>query len=223
MGLIIATSTIADGSMYQRNDPANAAVIKNREAFLAAHNITMEQTVRLPLTYEKADFCQYREVTNKDAKDGMFQTSLQPCDGLVTTERNLALFLPVADCVSAIFYDAAHHVLGLTHLGRHSLEQSGATKFVAYLSDRFGSNPQMIKVWLGPAPGKDAYPIWALDNKGMKEATFEQLHDAGILDTNITDNPAETDKDYTYFSYSEFLKGNRIEDGDHAMVAMMTD
>jgi copper oxidase (laccase) domain-containing protein len=221
MDPIVAVSTVADGSMFDRKDPGDPNVIENRKTFLAAHTITLDQTTRLKVTFDTDDFCRYSEASPTMKSEGMRGNLEVPYDALVTTEPNHALFLPLADCVGATFYDPAHHVLGLAHLGRHSLEQQGAQKFVEYLQARYNSEPGDIRVWLGPAPGKDVYPIWALDNKGMKEVTFEQLHTAGILDENIIDNPAETDKDQNYFSYSEFLKGHRENDGDHAMVAMM--
>jgi copper oxidase (laccase) domain-containing protein len=221
--IVVAISTVADGSMFQNYDPENRAVITHRKKFLDAHDISIDHTTRLKITYDTTDFCRYDEVTADHKSEGMFGGRDVAHDALVTKELNHALFLPVADCIAATFYDATNQVLGLAHLGRHSLEQNGGQKFVAYLKGRYGSDPKNIKVWLGPAPGKDVYQIWALDNKGMKEAVFEQLRAAGIQDEKITDTPAETDKDNTYFSHSEFLKGNRSSDGDHAMVAMMRD
>lgn len=223
MNLTVLTSKVSDGSMLNRDNPTDSTVIENRRAFMEAHGISLDQTTRVEVTFDfdTNNFCRYDEVTKEMMADGMYKPSSTPHDALVTTEPDHALFLPVADCVGATFYDPVHHVLGLAHLGRHSLEQQGGTKFVEYLKSHYDSDPKEMKVWLGPAPGKDAYPIWALDNKGMKEVTFEQLHAAGILDDNIIDNPAETDKDQDYFSYSEFLKGHRESDGDYAIVAIM--
>ncbi|HEY8992283.1 MAG TPA: polyphenol oxidase family protein [Candidatus Microsaccharimonas sp.] len=219
--IVVATSTVADGSMFQNYDPENATIVAHRKKFLETHDISIDHTTRLKITYDTTDFCRYSEVTSAHKSDGMYGGRDVAHDALVTKELDHALFLPVADCVAATFYDPIHQVLGLAHLGRHSLEQNGGEKFVAYLKDRYESDPKDIEVWLGPAPGKDAYQIWTLDNKGMKEATLEQLRAAGIQDENITDTLAETDKDATYFSHSEFLKGNQRTDGDHAMVAIM--
>lgn len=141
-------------------------------------------------------------------------------DALVTTTPDLALFLPVADCVATTLYDEEHGVLMLSHLGRHSLEQQGGMKSVEYLIKNFNTHPEALKVWLGPAPSKETYPIFKLDNQGMKEAVFQQLQKAGVTFENITDNPADTATDERYFSYSEFLKGNKPE-GRIAMVAVM--
>ncbi|MFZ2126570.1 MAG: laccase domain-containing protein [Candidatus Microsaccharimonas sp.] len=219
--ILVAISTVADGSMYNRHDKADASVIHNREVFLKKHHISLEQTTRVRTLYEGDNYCRYKEATEAEKGDGMKDDQVAISDGLVTTNLNHALFLPVADCVGAVLYDPKKQVLMVSHLGRHSLEQGGGIKSVAYLKEKYGCDPKDLKVWLTPAPGKDAYPIWKLDNKGMKEVTFEQLSIAGILPENITDNPADSTKDVNYYSYSEFLKGNRKKDGDHVVVAMM--
>ena len=223
MSVTVAISTVADGSMYDRTNHENNDVVENRRRFLAAHDIPMQSTVRVRVDYSGDNYCRYQVVETTSTNTGMLKQDIEPADGLATAHKNVALFLPVADCIGAVFYDPEHQALMLSHLGRHSLEQQGAIHSVEYMQKQFGSNPSMIEVWMTPAPNKKDYPIWALDNKGMKEVTFEQLLEAGILKENITDSPIDTDKDPNYFSYSEFLKGNRDEDGDHMIVVVMND
>jgi copper oxidase (laccase) domain-containing protein len=91
------------------------------------------------------------------------------------------------------------------------------------LIDNYGCAPENIKVWLSATVNKEAYKIYKLDNKGMKEAVYEQLLEAGINSENIIDNQDDTATNPKYFSHSEFLKGNKPTDGTFAMVAMMTD
>ena len=220
--IIVAISKVSDGSMYNRNNVIDPAVIHNRLLFLEKNTIDIKKACRAKIDYSRDDFCVYREVNENDMYSGMADDNAIVADGLVTTSIGQALFLPIADCVGVTFFDPIKKVLMLSHLGRHSLEQDGGYASVVFLQNHYGCSPKDILVWLTPAPGKDVYPIWALDNMGMKEATFEQLHRAGVLAGNIHDNPADSTKDPEYYSYSEFLKGNRSEDGDHAMVAMMT-
>lgn len=221
--LLVAISTVADGSMYDRTDPENQSVIANRTSYLKTLGISMDQTTRVNTKYESADYCRYREATGDDKGSGMRNNNVAIADGVVTTSKDHALLLPVADCVGAVIFDPIQNILMVSHLGRHSLEQQGGVRSVAYLVDNYGSKPETLQVWLTPAPNKEIYPIWALENKGMKEVTFEQLKKAGILDENIIDNPADSATDESYYSYSEYLKGHRQEDGDHVIVAMMTD
>jgi len=222
MLLITALSSVADGSMYNRHNAQDAAVIANRAAFLTSNAITIDQTTRLQPVFDKKDFCIYREVIDAEQGRGMTDDSGVIADAIITTQPYHALFLPVADCVGASIYDPEHGVLALAHLGRHNLEQGGGHKIITHLSRHYQSNPAKLHITLTPAAGKNEYKIWALENIGMKEATFEQLASAGVLQANIIDAPIETTSSADYYSYSEFLKGNRDEDGDHAIVAMMT-
>lgn len=216
-------STVADGSMYNRKDLADPSVIANRRTFLEAHGTTLEHTTRVAFTYqgEEAPHTRYLTLSEEVYGTGMTGEG-KPADALITTELNRPLFLPVADCIAAVLYDPVHDVLMVSHLGRHSLEQDGAIASVTYLTTHFGSRPADIRVWFSAAAGKDNYPIWKLDNQGMKEAAFRQFAVAAILSDHITDTPADTTTDHSYYSYSEFLKGNRPEDGDHCVVAWMT-
>lgn len=224
MKAAVYLSTVADGNMLLQQNPAGPV---NRQAFSSRNGLTMQQTTCVRVntlgraTNGEANWCQYREVTAADKGAGMDDSEIAIADALVTRVPGQALLLPVADCVATTIFDPTHGVLMLSHLGRHSLEQNGGYKSVQYLVDHYGSNPAELLVWSSPAPNKQVYPIWKLDNKGVKETWFEQLNAAGILHGNITDNTADSATDPRYFSHSEFLKGHRSEDGDYAMVAVM--
>jgi copper oxidase (laccase) domain-containing protein len=219
--LIVATSKVEDGNMHIAADKTNATVLSNRRKWLGPYGIDINGTTRVSVTYDREDFCQYRTVQNTEKGDGMQDAGIEPSDALVVTEPGHALFLPIADCVATALYDEDHSILMLSHLGRHSLEQDGGYRSVQFLIERYSTNPASLKVWLSPTPNKDAYPIYALDDKGMKEVVYEQLAKAGVLAENITDNTADTTTDPEYYSHSAFLKGAKTEDGRFAMVAMM--
>ncbi|MBC7868867.1 polyphenol oxidase family protein [Candidatus Saccharibacteria bacterium] len=221
MSEVIALSTVADGTMSITSDPTSKVVIQNRIKFLASVGITMQNTTRVKVVYEGEDYCRYKEVNPSQKGDGMLDGNIVTADGLVTCTRNHALFLPLADCVGVVIYDPTHHIMMLSHLGRHSLEQNGGYKSVMFLVNNYGCDPTKLFVWLTPAPGQEKYPLFAFNNRAFKEVVFEQLHAAGINDDNITNDPTDTTKDERYFSHSEFLQGNRSQDGRYAVVAMM--
>lgn len=221
MSLIVAISTVADNNMFIPDDRSNKDIAAHRAKFLRKHAITMEQSTRVNITYTTDDFCRYHEVSRSQQGLGMYNDDITPADALITTVSHHALFLPLADCVGAVLYDPVRQVLMVSHLGRHSTEQFGGTKSVEYLKDKYGCKPEDILVWLTPSPGKESYPMWAFDNRSIKSVVIEQLTSAGILDTHITDNPADTTKDSRYFSHSEFLAGRRQVDGRHCIVAMI--
>lgn len=206
--------------MYIPRDQDNKEVVNNRSTWLGSQGVQLENAVRVHISYDTDDFCRYRIVDETNKHEGMEDGNVPFADALVTTTPGLALFLPVADCVAVTLFDEERGVLMLSHLGRHSLEQQGGVRSVEFLVKNFNTHPESLKVWLGPAPSKESYQIFKLDNQGMKEATFQQLQKAGVTLENITDNPADTATDDRYFSYSEFLKGNKPE-GRIAMVAVM--
>jgi len=224
----ILITTTSDGSMYNRKNHTDPSVIKNRVTYLQKNGLQSGQTTRLnPNANQRAevdhetDWCRYIEVDLAAKGLGMEDGNSPAADALITRNFDHVLMLPVADCVGTTIYDPVHQVLMISHLGRHSLEQQGGVRSVEYLVENYQSNPKDLLVWFTPAPNKEVFPIWALDNKGMKEVAFEQMATVGVLIENITDNPADTVSDTNYFSYSEFLKGHRSEDGDYAMIAVM--
>lgn len=89
-----------------------------------------------------------------------------------------------------------------------------------YLIEHYDSDPATLKVWASPSVNKEVYPIFKLNGAGMKEAFFEQMNRAGVSIQNIVDMSADTAVHPDYYSYSEFLKGNKPE-GSHAMIAVM--
>jgi len=221
--LIVAISKVENGNMYIPDDLTNETVLKNRQVWLESQGIDLDHTTRMTVTYERPDFCRYYTVAEEHKGVTLPTAEIIPADGLVVTKPGHALFLPVADCVATVFFDEVHSVFMLSHLGRHSLEQNGGVKSVEYLVEHFGVNPATLKVWLAPTPNKEAYPIFALDNKGMKEVLYEQLAEAGIVNEHITDNTADTVTDPEYYSHTAFLKGGKAEDGRFAMAAMMVE
>ncbi|MBC7943323.1 polyphenol oxidase family protein [Candidatus Saccharibacteria bacterium] len=213
---------MSDGNMAMSQDLADKkSILQNRSIFLTANDIAIQDTTRVKIVYEGDDYLRYHEVTSEQKGGGMFNGDIVTADALVTREPGQALFLPLADCVGAVIFDPNKQILMLSHIGRHSLEQNGGHESVKFLVDHYGCNPNELSVWLTPAPGKERYPLFAFDNRSFKDIVFEQLQSAGISTKNIVDNPTDTTKDARYFSHSEFLKGNRPEDGRYAIVAVM--
>jgi copper oxidase (laccase) domain-containing protein len=221
MKIIVAISKVDDGNMSNGLIKADKKIIENRTSFLANNKINIHQTTKVAIAYNSENYCRYIEVFEKDKGKGMKYSNIDTADALITCEINHALFLPIADCVGAVIYDPKRRILMVSHLGRHSLEQNGGYESVKFMIDNYKCDPSNLLVWLTPAPGPDVYPMYAFNNQSIKYVVFHQLQSAGILKNNITDNPADTSKDLDYFSHSEFLKGNQLDDGRFAIVAMM--
>lgn len=210
-----------DGTMKPLAHTETADVQLNRTHFLQKHGIKPQATTLVNLVYEGTDYCRYKTVGVAHKGDGIAFESTLVADALVATHPDHALLLPLADCIGAVLHDPIQHVLMLSHLGRHNLEQFGGTKSVMYLMKHHSVNPKNLQVWLSPAAGKENYPLHAFDGRSMHEVASEQLEAAGILPQHIDISPIDTTKDLEYFSHSQFLKGNRSTDGRFCVVATM--
>lgn len=196
-------------------------VLPARRAFLYAHDIDVSDTTLVQVTYETDDFCRYVTLGDDDRGDGITRAPTYEADALVVTQPGHALLLPLADCVGAVIHDSQRNILMLSHLGRQNLEQLGGTKCIEYLVDKHDCNPHTLAVWLSPAAGASSYPLYAFENRSLHDVAREQLQAGGIPAANISVSPIDSVADTSYFSHSQFLKGNRQTDGRHAVVAVM--
>lgn len=217
-----ALSSRQDGNMKFGLE-SDEAVVKNRQQFLASIGIDPSHTTLVGITYATNDFTKYRTVTTKDKGQGIFTPSASdPVDALVTDQPGHALFLPIADCIGAVLYDSEHHVLMVSHLGRHSVEQSGAEKSATYLQNNFGTNTGDLQVWLSPGVGKTTYPLRMFQGRSLREVVTDQLVRAGVHLDHIQSDAIDTASSPDYYSHSEFLKGNQPGPARFAIVAEMT-
>jgi len=223
MSLIVAISEVKDSSMAFRQGNITDDILANRLTFLSKNDIILSNTTRIGVTYDGDNYCRYIEINEDQKGKGMQDFDAPTADAIVTRNLNNALFLPLGDCIGAVIFDPSKQIFMMTHLGRHSIEQNGGYKSVRFLVDNYKCDPSELLVWLSPSPGQESYPVYAFNNRSLKDIAFEQLFSAGIIKENITDNPADTAKDSRYFSYSEFLKGNTTINGRYAMVAMMKE
>lgn len=218
---VIHISTKHDGSMLLRSDPHNASITANRTNFLTKHGIDPSKTTRLSIIYEGDDYCRYRISSTDDGAKGITDEAMPACDALVTTTPGHALFLPIADCIGAVLIDTRQNILMVSHLGRHSLEQHGATRSIAYLAEQFGSLPEDIMITLSPSAGNGNYPLFAFNNRSMQDVALEQFQAGGVPLNNIAPSTIDTTMSEEYFSHSEYLKQNREDDGRFAVVAYL--
>ncbi len=221
--LLSFTSTVTNGSMKPLTPDDESENRQRRLTFLTAHDISPDTTTCVRLEYQGDDFCRYTTIDDSHKGDGITRPSSLIADALVVLRPNHALFLPLADCVGAIIYDPTRQILMVSHLGRHNLEQQGASRSIEYLVSMHSVDPKNVEVWLSPAAGPKAYPLHELENRGLQDEAIEQLIATGVIRENIAASPIDVTEDTRYYSHSEFLKGNRPDDGRFAIVAMMKD
>lgn len=221
--LVAAVSAAEDGNMkFGRGDDNDT--LYNRIEFLQANDIEPTHTTLLQVTYDTTDFCRYHVIDDDRQGEGIHEpVSTLQADALVVTRPDHAIFLPLADCVGAIIYDPKNHIMMVSHLGRHSIEQGGATKSIEYLVENFDSVPSDLLIWLSPAAGGENYPLHAFVNRSMHQVVTGEFLKLGVPFDRIEVSDIDTTESDDYFSHSEFKAGYRDFDGRFAIVAMMRD
>lgn len=216
----VAMSDISDGSMKEVKNRGQV-VRANAATFLQSNGFSIEKTVRISLDYDSTNFARYITVNDTNGGDGMTRSSSIVSDALFTRDINLALFLPLADCIGTILYDPDQNVLGVSHLGRHNLEQMGGEKTIRYMIDEFGSQSARLRVFMTAAAGKSGYPLHSFEGRSLKEVAVEQMVRAGVNPHNITDDARDTISDDSLYSHSNSLQDPNAPVGRQAVVAMM--
>lgn len=215
----IIHSTTADESLRSSLTPEPEINDAPTKKFLAAHDMQLASVVLLRLSYDTDDFCRYHEVLAGEAGAGFTKPQLKIADALVARTSDVALFLPIADCIGAVLYHPPTRTLMLSHLGRHNLEQQGGVKSVEYLA-QYGADPSELLVYLSPAASGKYYPLYAFENRSLHDIATEQLLAAGIQQENITIDTRDTVTDSDFFSHSAALRGEK-QPGRHAIVARL--
>ena len=80
-------------------------------------------------------------------------------DGLILTDKNLAIFLNFADCTPLIFYDEKQNIGAVSHAGWRGTAQKIGVITARKLINEFGSNPKDICVLIGPAICGNCYEV----------------------------------------------------------------
>ncbi|MDO4814897.1 MAG: peptidoglycan editing factor PgeF [Gemella sp.] len=80
-------------------------------------------------------------------------------DALVTNEIKKPLMIFTADCVPLVFYDEVNKVVGLAHAGWKGTYSEIAKNTLKVMADKYESNVENIKVFIGPHISADVYKV----------------------------------------------------------------
>ena len=140
-------------------------------------------------------------------------------DGMLTTERNIALGIWTADCVPVYFFDPKHQVIGICHAGWKGTHFGIAEKMVQAMRQNFESLAEEIQVIMGPYIHRCCYEVGdefaeifpkAYKRKDKRSKGFMdlgaeislRLMDEGVLKKNIQDTDLCTVcKNKKFYSY----------------------
>lgn len=150
--------------------------------------------------------------------DGPRTGPVPATDALVTTRRNLALVVLVADCVPVLLSDHRNGVVAAVHAGRMGARNGIVARTVAKMVE-LGAEPTSIHVLLGAAASGKNYEVpeemaadvetklpgartrtaagtWGLD---VRAGLIRQLFSLGV--TAVDSDPRCTIADENFYSY----------------------
>jgi len=82
-----------------------------------------------------------------------------PADAAITKEKDLFIFMSVADCAPVLLFDRKKKVFGLVHAGWQGAQNRIVQKAVEKMKEEFSSQPQDILAGIGPRIGPCCFQI----------------------------------------------------------------
>jgi YfiH family protein len=137
------------------DDGAN--VVENRRRLCGAFGIELERSVWCRQIHADG----VAVVGDADAGRGSTGEGsiVEDADALVTRTPGLSLCVTLADCVPVVIFDPERVVLGVAHAGWGGTVSRIASRTVAVMRDRFGSEPRSVVAAIGPSIGPAAYEV----------------------------------------------------------------
>ena len=81
------------------------------------------------------------------------------CDALTTDRPGIALAVMVADCLPILLHDPVRHAVAAVHAGRNGTLLGIAAKTVEKMGQWYGTRPEELRVYIGPAIGVCCYEV----------------------------------------------------------------
>ena len=218
LNILIATSTIGDGTMLDRTTSTHdPQIVANRQKFCQKNNINYSDAVYQRIVY--ADTRTYQLIAEVDEGSTTKVTPEVAADALFTRSKGVALMLPVADCVATVVYDPTTEALALLHLGRHSTLTPLLGRTIRKMVYE-GADASKIIIWMSPSAQASGYvmdyfdraddPDWQkfckLENDGyhldLQGYNRQVCLENGLAKDNIYISTIDTITSQNYFSHS---------------------
>jgi YfiH family protein len=176
-------------------DSPNPMVQINRVRFLAAIGAPGWPIIKLK---------QIHSGIVVDVDDTSAAGEAVPGDAAVTSLQGVALAIQTADCVPILIADSESRAVAAIHAGWRGTAARIAQAAVARMSEKFGVNPRLLRVAIGPHIGVCCYEVgeevvreiddpaaierhddWPKLHLNLATANRRQLLDAGIPEAQI--------------------------------------
>lgn len=215
---MVSDTTDGNLSFFFNGQAADSnKVANNRENFFKKIGVDIAKTVGIWVEGEDRVLVADRDVAGISMID---KEHALRCDALVTNQKNLYLFLLIADCLPVILYDPKNVALGIVHVGWRGADLEIVKKTLKLMKKEYATDPAHVIVGFGPAARKNSFvktnpsqkndPRWQdflekTDDENFKVDVVgfckSQLLDSGVLSQNIYDCDIDTITDINFFSH----------------------
>ena len=231
-------SSIADGSVKYGVDEPDEVVASNLERLARRLDLGKNQVAGILITYAPDRTYNVIAETNAANIDITDKSTWITCDALVTTQKNVGLLIPIADCNGVVVFDPEHDVLALAHIGWQAAAANLAEELIAYLVKNHGSDPAKLIAYISPSIRKESYyndspaqlsnPRWAgyieKSDKGYHMDVFgftrDQLISSGLKIDNVEFSDVDVAASDDYYSHFQ-AKQNDQQAGRYAVLCVM--
>ena len=155
--------------LHRGDDPEN--VRENFRRLTAAMGTTPEHLVMTWQVHADA----VRRVGSKDA-NGIDHRNYPQCDGLITNEPGVALWVFTADCTPVLLHDPVTGAVGAVHAGWRGTALGIAGKAVEEMAAAYGCDPANIRAAIGPNIGVCCFET----HKDVPDAMVQALGDEAL-------------------------------------------
>ena len=138
-----------------------------RETVIKSKDPTFDNLVK----ENRKDICQYLNIDEKNlispsqthsaniAKVQANKFSYSETDGLILTQKNIAIALNFADCTPIILFDKKQNIGAISHAGWRGTAQKISALTVKKMVQEYNSKPKNIIAVIGPAISKCCYNV----------------------------------------------------------------
>lgn len=151
-------------------------------------------------------------------------------DGLILTQKDIAIYLRFADCTPLIFYDPVKRIGAISHAGWRGTASRIGIKTI----EKMGSNPKDIIALIGPAIGVCCYEVsedvrdkllnTVFNHEGLiqgknvdlKQINKRQLEEIGVQKIDVCPYCTSCNNDLFY----SYRKENGTTDRHYAMIML---
>jgi copper oxidase (laccase) domain-containing protein len=116
------------------------------------------------------------------------------CDGIITSQKKIALGVHVADCCAVYIVDPKTPAISLVHSGKKGTERAIVSNAIRQMHEHFGSDPAELIVQLSPCIRPPHYEIdfAAQIVEQCRAAGVNAIHDSGVC------TACDVDRYYSY-------------------------